>query len=587
MLNIGAINSSLDARLSAKSSALDKSSSAMNLKTSSPENKSVLSPKKKFADELNEKTSAEPSRDVAKASEQTQSRSSRANSEESDRSAERDATVESEASMSSRKIKPATRQAVMEVFLDRMENELGISSGDVLQAFAKLSETELLATPEESAGQFVSELGLGAEDSVKAFDMYSEMLAMAAAGGMSQYLSNSGQKAEVQVLSAEQARLRDLRQSIGTMSDKFFVTGDFAQAPAGLDQQSKISEAMSAQGQVADGQAQGRKPLPFGSFGQGSAASGNLPADVPVTGLESFDPASASAGKFDVSEMTAAKDSSANIDMLNFNSSANTGAEASSLDAFSGFDGETSLGLSGRDAGQALEGGQSFGEMGLSSAAASSQSLATGQEGESNEEFTDGQAEMAPGTRTESTALGQKPVFQVGAPNPTGAEVQTNVKEIISQAQYLASKGGGEMKVTLTPEGMGEVNIKVKMINGQVNVEMVTASDEAKKVLEKGLGELKENLTAHKLNLESIKIDQAKDVSKHFDQQQRDFDQGAQQKFLNDFRERNQGFKREMYELGSASVPASQTRDRALNSSYDPKRASKRSDGSRRLDLVA
>ncbi len=47
------------------------------------------------------------------------------------------------------------------------------------------------------------------------------------------------------------------------------------------------------------------------------------------------------------------------------------------------------------------------------------------------------------------------------------------------------------MKVKLSPEGMGDVSIKVKMVNGQVNIEMVTSNDEAKKILEIGLGEMK------------------------------------------------------------------------------------------------
>jgi len=40
------------------------------------------------------------------------------------------------------------------------------------------------------------------------------------------------------------------------------------------------------------------------------------------------------------------------------------------------------------------------------------------------------------------------------------------------------------MKVVLTPEGWAKVAMKVSVKDGKVNVEMITQSDEAKKMLE-------------------------------------------------------------------------------------------------------
>ncbi|MCB0351675.1 MAG: hypothetical protein KDD38_10860, partial [Bdellovibrionales bacterium] len=112
------------------------------------------------------------------------------------------------------------------------------------------------------------------------------------------------------------------------------------------------------------------------------------------------------------------------------------------------------------------------------------------------------------------------------------------------------------------------------------------SSNEAKKILESGLSELKENLAAHKLHLDTIRIDSNKDISQHMDQQQKDMDHGFQQKFLNDFHDRNSNFRREMYEFGAPSVPRSQVRDSGDAAQYDPSRK-RRPDESRRLDLVA
>jgi hypothetical protein len=79
-------------------------------------------------------------------------------------------------------------------------------------------------------------------------------------------------------------------------------------------------------------------------------------------------------------------------------------------------------------------------------------------------------------------------------------------------------------------------------------------------------------------------VESSKDISNQLANQQQDMDQGFQQKFLNDFKERNQGWKREMFEFGAPSVPKSQTRDEAANAMYA---SAKKRDASRRLDLVA
>ncbi|MEQ1664431.1 MAG: flagellar hook-length control protein FliK, partial [Bdellovibrionales bacterium] len=174
--------------------------------------------------------------------------------------------------------------------------------------------------------------------------------------------------------------------------------------------------------------------------------------------------------------------------------------------------------------------------------------------------------------------------FTIETPKATAADMQANVKEIITQAQFLAKKGGGEMKVSLNPDGMGEVNLKVKMNDGRLSVEMVTSNTEAKHLLERGLSDLKDSLAIHKLHLESVKIDSPKDLSQHMDQKQ-DGDKGFQQKFLNDFMDQNRGFRRDMMEFGSPTRPESQRRE-YYSAGYGNS-TSKKSDSNRRLDLVA
>lgn len=100
---------------------------------------------------------------------------------------------------------------------------------------------------------------------------------------------------------------------------------------------------------------------------------------------------------------------------------------------------------------------------------------------------------------------------QAGPANP--AENEAAVKQLMNQAQYLIKKGGGEMKVEMTPEGMGTVHLKVMMQDGKVNLQMATDNVEAKKTIENSLAELKTSLAAHKLSVENVKIDVVNNVS--------------------------------------------------------------------------
>ena len=87
------------------------------------------------------------------------------------------------------------------------------------------------------------------------------------------------------------------------------------------------------------------------------------------------------------------------------------------------------------------------------------------------------------------------------------AKREENINEVMKQAQYLVKKGGGEVSVKMSPEGMGEVHLKVVLENGKLNVEMQTQDKNVKKLIEESLSELKSGLAAHRLSLEHVKID--------------------------------------------------------------------------------
>jgi flagellar hook-length control protein FliK len=105
------------------------------------------------------------------------------------------------------------------------------------------------------------------------------------------------------------------------------------------------------------------------------------------------------------------------------------------------------------------------------------------------------------------------------------------------------------MKIQLNPEGLGQVNMKVAVQNGQVNIQMVTDSHEAKRTLESGMSDLRSHLAANKLNLDLVKVDVARDAGSDFAQnQQRQQQEAAQDMarefargFLGNFRDERQG----------------------------------------------
>ena len=106
-----------------------------------------------------------------------------------------------------------------------------------------------------------------------------------------------------------------------------------------------------------------------------------------------------------------------------------------------------------------------------------------------------------------------------------------NMQSIIKQARAFVNDGGGAMHIELSPEGMGNVQLKVAVQDGQVNVEMLADNQKARKALEEGLTEIKGALEGHKLQVETLKVSMAQDVQSDFsdmrdhaqDQANRDF----------------------------------------------------------------
>jgi len=168
----------------------------------------------------------------------------------------------------------------------------------------------------------------------------------------------------------------------------------------------------------------------------------------------------------------------------------------------------------------------------------------------------------------------------------TPAQEARNIREVIGQAQLMARKGGGEMKIIMAPEGLGQVNMKVNVKGDQVTVEMVAESTEAKRLLEKGLGELKSTLMSHNLKVDQIRVETPSDISKQLTQQHDDAQRQFAQQFLEQFRQDNNEWRRGFFDIPGAKAYRSQ-REQAENGNVNVPEAGRRRESARRLDLVA
>lgn len=128
--------------------------------------------------------------------------------------------------------------------------------------------------------------------------------------------------------------------------------------------------------------------------------------------------------------------------------------------------------------------------------------------------------------QSDSGALGSQPVHSLhaGVTNQHGKDFSAsmasvnkaegpaqnaedaNLKEILSQARYLVTKGGGEVSVKMSPEGMGEVHLKMMLENGKMSVEMHTQDKNVQKLIQDSLSDLKSSLAAHQISVEHVTL---------------------------------------------------------------------------------
>lgn|GEM_PF-1138433 len=110
-------------------------------------------------------------------------------------------------------------------------------------------------------------------------------------------------------------------------------------------------------------------------------------------------------------------------------------------------------------------------------------------------------------------------VVPVAIPVPAQQFADTMANLMVNRFEVKTVGGMSEAKLTLTPEHLGQVDIRISVVNGQLNAMFVTESSVAKDILDNQLAQLRANLQSQGLNVDKLEVAQ-QTVNSQMSQQQ-------------------------------------------------------------------
>lgn len=414
------------------------------------------------------------------------------------------------------KVKVSGREKAIQEFMDSFESEFKISPTRLVEAMAELEDADLMLSPEMTAESVISQLGLNEEESDKAQAMYAGLLqklqetpavaqSLAVAPEMSLQPEGSFvralshlEKGMQKVKAAEDVSTKFWGNSEALVSQGDSETSEAVMLPPALAAALKRSETLGQskieletlpphlRGQMSESlspelmqkliqkieKAESAPEAQEGTAALLKELQAILPEHVRMPHEGSTDTSPAASGDSDSALMATLMGQ-------------HKGASQEQSDQSGQQSPEQSLAFMERDMGDKLRNL----EIALKSL----------------EGF---QVERPTNTLGNQVGLGAAvPVIQV-----TQADPETNINEVMNQARVLIKDGGGEMKVQMNAEGLGNVHLKVHLQDGKVSLQMAADTHEAKKMIEHGLADLKSSLAAQKLSVENIKVDVVEEV---------------------------------------------------------------------------
>lgn len=421
------------------------------------------------------------------------------------------------------------RETAMLQFMDSMESEFGITPARMLEAMADLDQEALARSPEDTASDLIANLELPAEEEPQAMEMYLQFLqqwkdmraaneaadpktaksvAGLMAGGAILHAGLDVKQGAAPVAAGERRAI--LNQSLDRMNDKFFMRGPVAEtgidSTKTADTLSRLSELgfervepqlvtdpqMAKQALIGKAQdlkqAQGAEAWLTANEAPVVSDAGAISELEGLLRQLNADPMAFRAEVAQANANPAVLKPASEPKILDISALQVPGFGAAAAIAKPEGLGDSSLGADTGDA----EGDASGG--GLADGRADAQLLG---------------ADFAQMLRTEPGAKAAVTAGTgvAGAFALNDTEAQGQLEALKDQTQIIAAKGGGEARIKLNQEGLGEVQLKVLVHDGKVNVEMKTDNAEAKKLLEGSIADLKQSLSSHKLSVDNVKVD--------------------------------------------------------------------------------
>ncbi|MFM6929862.1 MAG: flagellar hook-length control protein FliK [Bdellovibrio sp.] len=424
--------------------------------------------------------------------------------------------------------KAATRQKAIKEFMDSFESEFDIPPTRLVEAMAQLDDSQLTQSPEVTAQAVIEKLDLDDVDAEKAQAMYASLLTQLQqvpqtpkpAPEMSAGLGMSAQNIQMR-MAAAQDKQNMLGSAIDNLNKKFWMKSEPQMAsPAMPTLDGNLAQRMMMDDSVDAPEAMEQVEMPV----QSQVTLPEMPPHLKGQMSETMSPAllAALAAKQAAATPSAAGEAAemGAEDSVELTEEFSQALEAPLAEK--PMQGEVmNKTVQGKAAGQELfqqneQQGQSlmqdsnqFMKPGMAEGKETEKTKLTTKSAEFKSAMTGLEGLQAQPIKGESLKFDplapMAPVPSQGPVNQT--ENEAAVKQLMNQAQYLIKKGGGEVNVQMTPEGMGTIHLKVMLQDGKVNLQMSADTQEAKKTIESSLVDLKNSLAAHKLSVENVKVD--------------------------------------------------------------------------------
>ncbi len=446
------------------------------------------------------------------------------------------------------------REKEIQKFMDSFESEFGISPTRIVEAMAQLKNESLQKPAEVTAEDFISSLGLDEENQDKAKEMYMGFLlnlqtieqSPRAPIAVPVNPDNLLKAQTTERFVASQGKKDAMQNSLSTLNDRFWMKAPSVPVSAPIGPNTEISPQQRALtvGDLLRDQENTlavSTPLAAASI-DGQDEMKILEEELGPEVLKQMDPADLQRL---VKELRTIREQNQRVQNLRLNTETSVGAQAmlanrqqqgAAQDLASVNSSTKTQGMPLADVSAQVKAPapvpqaasamtemakpvKEFFPANQSSMNSNQQQFSQGKENlKSADVISKKKSDLSSTEAVYGSGLGltaMKPLDasvqnlhgEMSAVDISPKEKQENIQQIMNQAQYLIKKGGGEMKVKLSPEGLGDMHLKVMVENGKVNLQMATESNEAKKLFESSVSDLKNSLSAHKLSFDHIKID--------------------------------------------------------------------------------